>query len=74
MKDARYFTFHPGQAPEPFFFLPEAQADYTQSNLGSLFMNDTVVLTRPGSSVSIARLRQAMASWIQISRSFGFVL
>ncbi len=62
VKDARYFTFHPGQPPEPFFFLPAAQADYTQSNLGSLFMNDTVVLTRPGASVSMARLRQAMAS------------
>jgi hypothetical protein len=42
--------------------LPEAQADYTQRNLGSLFMNDIVVLPNPGASVSIARLRQAVAS------------
>jgi len=42
--------------------LPEAQADYTQGNLGSLFMNDIVVLSSTGASVSTARLRQAMAS------------
>ena len=31
-------------SPEPFFFLPEAQAEYTQSNLGSLFLHDIVIL------------------------------
>jgi predicted permease len=61
-KDARYLPINLDKPIVPFFFLPEAQADYTQGNLGSLFMNDIVVLTSPGASVSIARLRQAMAS------------
>ena len=52
----------PSQPLDPLFFLPEAQAEYTQSNLGSLFLHDIVILTRPGASLSIAALRQAMAS------------
>ncbi|MGA2412095.1 MAG: FtsX-like permease family protein [Candidatus Binataceae bacterium] len=46
----------------PFFFLPEAQAEYTQINLGSLFLHEIVILSKPGASVSIARVQQAMAS------------
>jgi predicted permease len=61
-KDARYLPINLDKPIVPFFFLPEAQADYTQRNLGSLFLNDIVVLTSPGASVSIARLREAMAS------------
>jgi predicted permease len=58
-KDASYFVDRPSG---PFFFLPEAQAEYTQTNLGSLFLKDIVILTKPGASLSIAGVRQAMAS------------
>jgi predicted permease len=59
-KDARYLAL--GQPIGPFFFLPEAQAEYSQGNLGSLFLHDIVILTRPGVSLSVAQVRQAMAS------------
>src|SRR3984885_907545 len=61
-RNARFLTRNPDEPASPFFFLPEAQADYTKGNLGSLFMNDIIVLTRPGASVSIAQIRHAMAS------------
>jgi ABC-type antimicrobial peptide transport system permease subunit len=61
-KDARYLTFNLDQPVGPFFFLPEAQAEYTQTNLGSLFLHDIVILTRPGANLPIAGVRQAMAS------------
>jgi predicted permease len=60
-KDARYLTYNLDQPSSPFFFLPEAQADYTKS-LGSLFLHDIVILIRPGVNLSIAEVRQAMAS------------
>jgi predicted permease len=60
-KDARYLTSNLDQPSGPFFFLPEAQADYTKS-AGSLFLHDIVILTRPGANLSIAEVRQAMAS------------
>lgn len=60
-KDARYQTNSLDQPSGPFFFLPEAQADYTKSS-GSLFLHDIVILTRPGASLSVAAVRQAMAS------------
>ncbi len=60
-KDARYFTHGLDKPSGPFFFLPEAQADYTKS-LGSLFLHDIVILTRPGANLSNAELRQAIAS------------
>jgi predicted permease len=60
-KDARYLTINLDKPIGPFFYLPESQADYKQGNLGSLFMNDMVILTSPGANLSIARLRQAMA-------------
>ena len=41
---------------------PKHTPDYTQTNLGSLFLRDIVILTRPGASLSIAAVRQAMAS------------
>ena len=59
-KDARYLTLD--KPDGAFFFLPEAQADYSQTNLGSLFLHDVVILTRPGASLSQAQLRQGMAS------------
>jgi predicted permease len=58
-KDARYLTLD--KPDDAFFFLPEAQADYSQTNLGSLFLHDVVMLTRPGTSLSDAQVRQAMA-------------
>src|SRR2546421_3562202 len=60
-KDARYVTFNLDGPSGPFFFLPEAQAEYSQGNLGSLFLHDIIILTRPQASLSIAQVRQAMA-------------
>ena len=61
-RDARYLPDNLHQPIRPFFFLPEAQAEYTQGNLGSLFLRDIVILTRPGASLSFARVRQALAA------------
>jgi predicted permease len=61
-KDARYLVDNLHQPVRPMFFLPEAQAEYRQGNLGSLFLRDIVILTRPGATLSLARVRQAMAS------------
>jgi ABC-type antimicrobial peptide transport system permease subunit len=61
-KDARYLTNNLDQPIGPFFFLPEAQAEYTRGNQGSLFLHDIVILTRPGPGLSIARVLKAMAS------------
>jgi predicted permease len=59
-KDARYLALD--KPDGAFFFLPEAQADYSQTNLGSLFLHDIVILSRPGANLSEAQVRQAMAS------------
>jgi predicted permease len=59
-KDARYLTLD--KPDGAFFFLPEGQADYSQTNRGSLFLHDIVILTRPGVSLSDAQVRQAVAS------------
>jgi len=59
-RDARYLTLD--KPDGAFFFLPEAQADYSQTNLGSLFLHDIVIRTRPGASLSEAQVRQGMAS------------
>jgi len=61
-KDARYLTESLDQPVRPFFFVPETQAEYAQSNTGSLFLSDIVILRRPGASLSIAQLRLVMAS------------
>lgn len=58
--DARYLNFDPRRPPEPFFYLPEAQAEYNQANLGALFLHDIVVLMRPGVMLSPRAARQAM--------------
>ena len=60
-KDARYLQYAP-KPTLPILFLPETQAEYTRSNMGSLFLHDIVILTRPGASLSIAALHQAMAA------------
>ena len=59
-KDARYLTLD--KPDGAFFFLPEAQADYSQTNLGSLFLHDIVIRTRQGARLSGAQVRQALAS------------
>ena len=61
-KDARYFPHVFDQKNAPVYFLPEAQADYTQTNLGSLFLRDIVILERPGANVSLASIRATIAS------------
>ncbi|MGI8741670.1 MAG: ADOP family duplicated permease [Bryobacteraceae bacterium] len=61
-KDARYLTYKLDRPIGPFFFLPEAQAEYTRGNQGSLFLHDIVILTRLGPSLAIPRVLQAMAS------------
>jgi len=61
-KDARYGGGDLAQLNCPFFFLPEAQAPYTQGNLGSLFLQDIVIVTRRGASLPFAKVRQAVAS------------
>jgi predicted permease len=61
-RDARYFTRGLDQPSGPLFFLPEAQAEYSQTNLGSLFLRNIVIETQPGASVPEASIRQAIAS------------
>ena len=62
VEDARYFSRSIGGPPGPIYFLPEAQADYSQTNLGSLFLHDIVIATGPRGHVTEAAIRQAMAS------------
>jgi len=62
VKDARYGPTTLNQRARPMFFLPETQAEYAQGNLGSLFLRDIVMMTRPGANVSIAAIRRALAS------------
>ncbi len=61
-QDARYVTRSLDEKNGPIFFLPEAQAEYAQVNLGSLFLHDIVIKNSPGASPSIAAIRRAMAS------------
>lgn len=61
-RDARFLAFNLDRPIVPFFFLPETQADYTQTNIGSLFLSDIVILVRPGASLPLPAVRQAMAS------------
>ncbi len=67
-KDARYLDYSLDKPISPFFFLPEAQHDPlpntpgTDSDPGSHFLHDIVVVTQPGVRVSAEQLRQAMAS------------
>jgi predicted permease len=61
-KDARYLTYKFDQPIGPFFFVPEAQAEYERANLGSLFLHDIVILTKPGANLSFAAINQAVAS------------
>ena len=62
VKDARYVASALDQPSLPVFFLPEAQAEYAQTNLGSLFLHDIVILPAPGMTVPAAAIHQAVAS------------
>jgi predicted permease len=66
-KDARYLAADFGRPLTPFFFHPEAQHDIDpKTGLpeidSSHFLQDIVIMTRPGVSLPIAQIRQAMAS------------
>jgi predicted permease len=67
-KDARYFPGSPGKPVTAMFFLPESQHDFpAQAGLpevspGSHLLSDVVIETRPGASLSIAQVREAMAT------------
>src|SRR5437016_9810 len=65
-QDARYLDFDLDHPIGPFFFVPEAQHDVLptgkDSNPGSHFLHDILIVTRPGASVSSGQIRQAMAS------------
>jgi predicted permease len=67
-QDARYLGFDLDKPIGPFFFLPEAQHDFlpnaesTDAHPGSHFLQDIVIVTRPGASLPFTQLRQAMAS------------
>ncbi len=67
-KDARHLTFQIDKPIGPFFFLPGEQHDYspkdeaTEVSPSSHFLRDIVIVTRPGASLSAARVQQAMAS------------
>jgi len=61
-RDARYFTRGLDRPSGPLFFLPEAQAEYSQTTLGSLFLRDIVIATRPDAHVPVTSIRQALAA------------
>ena len=67
-KDARYLTYNLDEPIGPFLFLPETQHDFsandqfTEISPSSHLMRDIVIVTRPGASLSVAQVRQAMAS------------
>lgn len=75
-KDIRNLTYRLDRPADPFYFLPEAQRSIaalfpeklissmsdTDVNPGSHFMHDITIVSRPGVNVSIAQIRQAMAS------------
>ena len=67
-RDARYLDFGLDKPVAPFFFLPEEQHDFRltpgaeEVSPSSHYLKDIVLVTKPGASVSFARVRQAMAS------------
>ncbi|MGH9581730.1 MAG: ABC transporter permease, partial [Bryobacteraceae bacterium] len=67
-KDARYLPGNLGKPVAPLFFLPQAQHDYPpkagapEVSPGSHFVNDIIIVTKPGAHLSDAQIRKAMAS------------
>jgi predicted permease len=61
-KDARYLTIKLGKPVSPMFFLPGVQHDVPDNDPGSHYLQDIVIVTKPGANVPVAQLTQAMAS------------
>ena len=61
-KDARYLTSSSTSRLARSSSCPKHRLNTDRRNLGSLFLHDIVILTRPGANLSNARVRQAMAS------------
>jgi predicted permease len=61
-KDARYFTFDLDKPVSPIVFLPVVQHDIPDNDPGSHYLEDIVIVTRPGVNLSVPQLTQAMAS------------
>ena len=61
-RDARYMTSKLAKPVDPLYFLPEAQHDLPDSDPGSHFLHDIVIVTKPGVSLSVAQVTQAMAA------------
>jgi predicted permease len=65
-RNARYVNNDLAKPIAPFFFLPEAQHDALpngkEDDPGSHILHDIVILSKPGAGVSVAQVRQAMAS------------
>jgi predicted permease len=61
-RDARYLTYNLAKPIAPLYFLPEAQHDVPESDPGSHFLHDIVIVTKPGVRLSAAQVTQAMAA------------
>ena len=61
-KDARYLTFNLEKPVSPMFFLPGVQRDVPDNDPGSHYLQDIVIVMRPGVNLPVAQLTQAMAS------------
>jgi predicted permease len=61
-KDARYFTLNLDKPVDPIVFLPGVQHDVPDNDSGSHYLEDIVIVTRPGVSLSVPQIRRAMAS------------
>jgi hypothetical protein len=60
-RDARYLTSKLAKPVDPLYFLPEAQHDLPESDPGSHFLHDIVIVAKPGASLSVAQLTREMA-------------
>jgi predicted permease len=61
-KDARYLTLNLDKPVSPMFFLPGVQHDVPDNDPGSHYLQDIVIVTKPGVNLPVARLTQAMAA------------
>ena len=61
-RDARYITFKLNKPISPGYYLPEVQHETPDLDPGSHFLQDIVVVTRPGAHLSNAELSRAIAS------------
>ena len=61
-KDARYLTLKFDKPVSPMFFLPGVQHDVPDNDPGSHYLQDILIVTRPGVNLPPAQLTQAMAS------------